>query len=167
MTPDLMLGIKMTTLKKYLIFSLFILFWTATMIPDYQLDLKTKLLIKLWNKKSFMAIASQIILDLHEKLFQGRIIKYFDPDFSKDLPFQIIIFCIYEKLTTCSTMFLLHNKLIPLQERESKIFQKKEGNQDKPYYKEILEFYDNYLGQKGEDNYGVKELAKINEEVKR
>lgn len=44
------------------------------------------------------------------------------------------------------------------------ILQKKE--EDQPFYKEVKRFLEEYLGKKGEGDYGVKELAEIDDRAK-
>lgn len=167
MAPDSILGIGMACLKRDLISFLFVLLWAATITPGRQLDPKTKLPIELWKEGSFMTIAQRKEWDLQAGNFRKRIIQSLDPSFSKDLPFVKLLFCINRKLTTRSTPFSLHEQITLSEEEESAVLQKVEDDQGEPYYKEVIGFFDDYLGEEGEGDYGVKELAKIDDRAKR
>ena len=166
MAPDSMLGIGMASLKRDLISFLFVLLWAATITPGRQLDPKTKLPIELWNEGSFLTIAQRKEWDLQAGNFTKRIIQSLDPNFSKDLPFRKLLLCINRKLNARPTAFSLHEELTLSEEAKSVILQKAEDDQGEPYYKDVIGFFDDYLGEKGEGDYGVKELAKINERAK-
>lgn len=114
-----------------------------------------------------MTIAQRKEWDLQAGNLRKRIIQSLDPNFSKDPPFIKLLFCIKRNLTTRSTPFSLHEQITLSEEEESAILQKVEDDQGEPYYKDVIGFFDDYLGEKGEGDYGVKELAKIDDRAKR
>lgn len=166
MAPDSMLGIGMVSLKRDLISFLFVLLWATTKTPGRELDPKTKLPIEIWNRGSFMTIAQRKEWDLQARNFRKRMIQSLDPNFSEDLPFVKHLFCTNRKLTTRSTPLSLHEQITLSEEEESAILQKAEDDQGEPYYKEVIGFFDDYLGEKGEGDHGVKELSKIDDRAK-
>ena len=166
MAPDSMLGIGMASLKRDLISFLFVLLWAATITPGRQLDPKTKLPIELWNEGSFMNIAQKKEADLLEKIFERRILDSLDPEFTKDLPFRDLLFDINSKLASNSAPFSSRERSSLSKEQKSEILQRREDNQGEPCYRDVMRFLDEYLGEEGEGDYGVNELAKIDNRAK-
>ena len=113
-----------------------------------------------------MTIAQWKGWELDEENFMDRILDSFDPNFTKDLPFLKLVFYINRKLTSSSTPFSSRERFSLSKEQKSAIRQRVEDDQGEPYYKEVMGFFDEYLGEKGEGDYGVKELAKIDDRAK-
>ena len=112
-----------------------------------------------------MTVAQRKKHDLEEENFKDRILNSLDPDFSKDLPFLELLFYINRKLASSSTPFSFRKQFTLSKEQRSAIRQKEEDDQGEPYYKKVMGYFDEYLGEKGEGDYGVKELAKIDDRV--
>ena len=104
--------------------------------------------------------------DLLKRNFRNRILDSLDPNFTKDLPFLELLSYINRKLASSSTPFSVREDLSLSKEQKSEMLQREEDNQGEPCYKEVMRLFDEYLDEKGEGNYGVKELAKIDNRAK-
>lgn len=163
MAPDTMSGKGMACLKRDLISFFFVLLWAATITPGRQLDSKSKLPIELWNEGSFKAIAHLKDAHLHGKKFGREIIRHLDPKFLNDLLFVTLLDRINHQLESKPSPFTMGEQMTLSQERQSEILQKEEDDEGEPSYLEIMRFFDEYLGQNGEGDYGVKEMEKIDD----
>ena len=65
------------------------------------------------------------------------------------------------------TIFLLNEKFILLKDKKSAIYQKAKNDFSKLYHQKVIIFFEDHLDKKEEDDYGVKELAKIDKKTKK
>ena len=163
MASNTILAIGMASLKKDLISFFFVLPWAATITPGRQLDSKSKLPVELWNEGSFLTIAQWKNWDLKEQKLNRIIINCLDPKFWNDMLFVTLLECINDQLESKTTPFTICEKITLSEEQKSEIRQKEEDDQGEPSYLKIMRFFDEYLGQEGESDYGAKELEKIND----
>lgn len=96
-----------------------------------------------------------------------KTIDFLDPNFSDDLLFVTLLYQINKQLESDQTPFTIREQITLSGEQNRKFFRKNEDDQSEPCYMKIMRFFDEYLGEKGEGDYGVKEMEKIDDSADR
>ena len=65
--------------------------------------------------------------------------------------------------STIMTPFSFREQMTLSEEQKSDILRKEEEYRGEPYNKNVMGLSDKYVGEKGEGDYGVKKLAKIDD----